>query len=185
MGAGMRASTWRGRVRAAALVLATCAGLAGQAGAQADGGSRFGVAAGLGGGYFQGDGSGDGEGLAAMAEVSYRSGPHLFSARGALIAEILGDGMVDFGLLYGRSREGGASHLSASAGLGLVVFQDCPIGLATGLCRSEFGLGLPLALRASWRPSRFVGFGIQALANIKPSRSFVAGALFVEAGRLR
>jgi hypothetical protein len=159
--------------------------VAGEVGAQTESGARFGVAAGLGGGYFQGDSPAEGEGLAAMAELSYRTGPHLISARGSLIAEILGDGIADFGLLYGLSRDDGASHLSVSGGLGLVVFEDCPIGLATGLCRSDFGIGLPLALRASWRPSRFFGIGIQALGNVNASRSFVAGALFVEAGRLR
>ena len=172
--------------RAAALfALAAVLGLAVPVAAQSGGGSGFGVAAGLGGGYFGGDGSGDAEGLAAMAEVSYRRGPHLFSARGAVIAEILGDGMLDFGVLYGLSRDVGASHLSASAGLGLAVFEDCPIGLATGICRSDFALAVPIALRASWRPSRFFGLGIQALGNVSTGRSFVAGVLFVEAGRLR
>jgi len=146
---------------------------------------HFWLTAGLGGGYFSDSSQESTEGIALVGQLSYLRGVHLWSLRGSVVAEVLGDGIADLGVLYGRRSEGPQSHVSASAGLGLVYYEDCPGGLGTGGCRSATSLGIPFALTASWRPAPVVGFGVQALGNLNGSHSFIAGLFILELGNLR
>jgi hypothetical protein len=109
---------------------------------------------------------------------------HRFALRGSIVAEVLGDGVGDFGLLYGRAWTGERSEKSLSAGVALVYGDDC-YGIFGGPCDASKTVGLPLSATMSFRPSRFLGLGLEAFANLNSLASFVGVSGMLELGALR
>jgi hypothetical protein len=88
------------------------------------------------------------------------------------------------GLLYGRTRTGERSEQSLSAGIALVYGEDCH-GVFGGPCDPSKTVGLPLSGTISFRPSRFLGLGLEAFANLNSLASFVGVGAMLEFGALR
>lgn len=123
------------------------------------------------------------EGFAGVAGFDLAVDHHLFSVRGSVASGILGPAFWDVGLLYGRTGVWERGMASASAGLG-VMNGD----ISSGLSRSEpvgARIGIPLAARLAWHPTRVVGLGLSGFGNLNTARSFAGLALTLELGRLR
>jgi len=137
------------------------------------------ISAGIGGGLFAGT-----EGLGLQLQTAHQRGKHLYSIRGAVVAEILGDAVYDLGVLYGRAWAEGRTFLSLSSGVGLVVTEECPGLFTGGSCRTRHALGLPVSAEVFGRLTHFFGIGFQLFANVNSSQSFFGGLVGVQVGSL-
>lgn len=139
------------------------------------------VSVGLGGGSFSGA---EDPGIALLASLVLRESRHRIAVRGSIVAEVLGDGVLDLGVLYGRAWTGARSERSLSAGIAIVRGEDCH-GLFGGPCDPSNAVGLPLSATMSFRPSRLLGLGLEAFANLNTLASFVGLGGMIELGMLR
>jgi hypothetical protein len=177
----------RGRVVVVGLVIAALAASAPlraqtPAGAPADATAVW-VTAGLGGGVFQPLDNGDGDpGVALLAALSGQRGVHQIQLRGTLVAQVLGDGVGEVGVLYVRAWRRPKSQSSLGAGIGTVFGEDCG-GLFGGPCRSRTTVGVPLTGGITFRPVRALGLGVHALVNVNAMSSFAAVVAVIELGR--
>ena len=137
------------------------------------------ISGGIGGGIFGGT-----EGLAIQLQAAHQRGHHLVSIRGTVVAEILGDGVYDLGVLYGRAWVRDGTFLSLGAGVGLAVTEECPGLFTGGSCRYEKVFGLPVSAEASRRFTHFLGLGVQLFANFNSGTPFVGGLVGVQLGSL-
>lgn len=147
---------------------------------------RIWIYGGMGGGDFSSrDGQTNDPGIALLAGVAASRAAHRFTLRGAVVAEILGDGIADLGLLYGRTWTGERSQRSLSAGVALVEGEDCH-GIFSGRpCEDVNKVGLPLSASVSFRPVRMLGLGLEAFGNLNTLSSFAGVAAIIELGSLR
>ena len=132
-------------------------------------------------------------GLASGLGLSYRSGPHLVSAR------LLGGGPVDpFGtrtgtdvgeisIMYGRAGGGAVGVRSISAGVGLVSGEHRRRGGGFSPQVEEFGptVGIPIEAQFIFSPIRFLGVGVTGFANLNAEASFAGALLSLHLGKLR
>lgn len=148
--------------------------------------TRVWLAGGLGGGYFSSlDGNPNDPGIALLGALVVKEDRHRVALRGTLLFEILGDGLAEVGLLYGRAWTRERSQRSLSAGLALVSGADCH-GVFGGPCNPPSKtVGLPLSATMSFRPSSFLGLGLEAFANLNSLASFVGVSAMLELGALR
>ena len=137
------------------------------------------ISAGIGGGIFAGT-----EGLGFQLQAAHQRNQHLFSIRGSLVAEVLGDAVYDLGVLYGRAWVKDRTFLSLGSGVGLAVTAECPGIFSGGDCREKKTLGLPVSVEFSGRPTHFLGIGLQLFANVNPVQSFFGGLVGVQVGSL-
>ena len=122
--------------------------------------------------------------MGLQAQIAHQRGAHLLTVRGSFLTEILGDGVADLGVLYGRVDESDRKRASISAGLALVLAEDCPGGLSSGSCDEVLAIGLPVVGEMSFIPVHFLGFGLQAFANLNLIQSSLGAAFLVQVGSL-
>jgi len=147
--------------------------------------ARVWVAVGLGGGLFSSvDGAANDPGIALLAALVLKEDGHRVALRGSIVAEVLGDEVGDFGLLYGRAWTGERSEQSLSAGVSLVYGNDCH-GVFGGPCDPSKTVGLPVSATMSFRPYGFLGLGLEAFANLNSLASFIGVSGMLELGALR
>lgn len=169
--------TWLVVRCAVVFALSMAAPLAAQGGAAgfwAGGGLGLGAASGL-----------ETLGIALAIDLNLHRAPTLISARTSIVAEVLGDGVADVGVLYGRMRVVGASSRSVAAGLGVVLFEDCPGGLSSRACEPDATFGIPFSARASLVGGGVIGVGIEILGNLNHRASFIAALARIELGSIR
>lgn len=156
------------------------------------------VGIGIGPGVISEGASGDSNQSGAVSGILYgsvRNGPHLFSARLSMAAEVFGDAVSDFGVLYGRAVEaenGFASIAAGIAGVNGSYDEDGPQILCGFLGECELDppekfttIGLPLDVQLMWRPIGYVGIGLSGYANLNAKASFAGVSLSLQIGRLR
>jgi hypothetical protein len=136
----------------------------------------------LGAGLAGGGGTKTIGGLGLSGQLVYQKHPHQVTMRALELIDLRSGGtdalLVEGGLLYGRTRTRPWGHVSASAGGGLVWFEDCPDGPEA--CAT---VGVPLTAEAAVN-SRVLGIGLQAFGNINPKAFYRGFALFVQLGWL-
>ena len=170
--------------KALRLVLLACcvslASIADLAGQETSSQSRVWLSLGLGGGFF-GSTDGSGEGLGLASAITHQTGSRVISLRASLLGEILGDGVYDLGLLYGRGSMGETGRTTFGAGLALVGSEDC--GGLSAICEREWTIGVPLGAGASYSFGRVLGIGIHAFANLNLVRSYIGAVLALRIGQ--
>jgi hypothetical protein len=153
------------------------------AGAQAPE-TRTWLGAGLGAAVRGGDHDAD---IALSLNLSHRRGAHVFSLRGVVAFEFLGDDVSDVGLLYGRSLTSGAVFATAGGGLGVVSGTRRSGGLFGGGYSESFGptIGIPLEAQLFVRVLSFLGVGVYGFANTNVEKSLLGATVAVQLGALR
>lgn len=105
-----------------------------------------------------------------------RPGYLLFSLRGVIAAEILGDDVSDVGVLVGYSSKKPQSYayISIAAGVGYV-----------GGTAVEATFGIPAEVQLFYTPLSFMGVGLQVFANFNKEKTFGGVLLCLQFGKLR
>jgi len=127
-------------------------------------------------------------GFSAITSASLQNDVHLFSLRGAMAAELFGDHVWDFGLLYGRSRWSETGMVSVAMGLALVGGERDSTSLLGPSPPSEslpLSPGIPVEVQAFGHLMRIGGIGAYGFLNVNPEKSFAGLSLSLQLGRLR
>lgn len=143
---------------------------------QAQGGTRFWAAAGLGAGLP----TSGGDGIGNLAQLVFQKDAHHLALRGLVLHDLdrSTETIGEIGVLYGRA--GLLSRgVTMAAGVSGLAFDTCPDD-----DDSCFSLGLPVIVEAA-RGGKVLGVGVQVFANLNRKASYAGGALFLQLGRLR
>ena len=117
------------------------------------------------------------EALALMGQLVHQRGANHFALRGVTIRDPYGEGsgsLTDVGLLYGRVAKGRQGHGAIAAG---VAYTAVSIGDTEARI-----LGAPVVAEAGFRPTRVLGIGVQAFANLNKQRVFGGVVVFLQLG---
>lgn len=133
--------------------------------------------------WVSGGVGGSSEGVGGLLEAAAQIGPHQISLRAIGMTDLYDDAVWDLGVLYSRSRWTRRGHLSAGVGLAEVGLDPCgEIGGCTGVVT---GVGIPVMVRAMWRPVQGLGLGGYGFGNVNTVRSFAGLALMLTFGKVQ
>ena len=133
----------------------------------------------LGAGGGTGGARGSSEALALMGELVHQRGANHFALRGVAITDPFGEGsdsLTEIGLLYGRVAKSRQGHGAIATG---VAYTSACAASRDTVCRV---LGVPIVAEAGFRPTRVLGIGIQAFANLNKQRVFGGVVIFLQLG---
>lgn len=142
-----------------------------------------------------GDSSTSGSAGAGVLYVTYREKQNLITGRLSSTAEVFGDVVFDYGLLYGRMIGSGEGFVSVGGGLAFVEGEFVDDGLSfcnffSQDCEPKETVkvqtvGVPLEVQLFWRPTRFVGVGAYLFANLNTVASFGGASASIQLGLFR
>ena len=124
--------------------------------------------------------------FALNANMTYQFGKNMLTLRAAGMGELFGKSIGDNGLLYGIALRQEQVLFSVGAGLAFVE-GSISHGLFSTKEPEKIGptIGIPLEAQLFWRPTRFLGIGLYAFANLNPEESFAGITLGFQFGKLR
>jgi len=105
-----------------------------------------------------------------------RPGYLLFSLRGSIAAEILGDDINDVAVLVGYSSKKPQSHGYFSIATGVSYVGGTAV---------EATFGIPAEVQLFYTPLSFMGVGLQVFANFNKEKTFGGVLLCLQFGKLR
>ena len=124
--------------------------------------------------------------FALSANATYQFGKNILTLRAAGTGELFWKSIGDNGLLYGLALKQGQVFVSVGAGLAFVE-GSISDGLFSTRELEKIGptIGIPLEAQLFWRPTRFLGIGLYAFANLNSEEPFAGITLGFQFGKLQ